>query len=193
MFLLWVMGCAYLSFQNPFENQNPLEASGTEPGTSHSKTAKAIAVKNQIKRKPVNLKQAKADLKLARQKARLTELKMELSVLEMKLSDYHLKIAETMLRKAKIAQQCQRIEADHKAGRVEKAAAIDKIKALKTKSLGLDSENINVKSVIAKLDLDIQELKRKIDLHIQKKFHPRRRRPARTPGMHKNAMADHFP
>jgi hypothetical protein len=151
------MGCASLS------SQSPLKGLGTQPKGAHFKTAKAIAIHHKTKRKPLNIEQAEAELELARQKAKLAELKMELSVLEMKVSDYHQKIAENMLSKAKISQRRQKLEAEQKAGRVKKAVAIDKIKALETNSLGLDSDNINAKSAIAKLKLDIQELKRKIN------------------------------
>jgi chromosome segregation ATPase len=162
VFLLGVTGCALLSAQIP------LKGEGAQPKKSHPKTEKGIAKPDQKKRRPLNLKQAKADLKLALQKVELAELKMELSVLEMKLADYHQKIAEAMVRKAEIYQQCRKLEAGHKDGRVKKADDIDKLKALKTKSLDLESENIQTKAAIAKIDLDIQELKRKVDLHIKR-------------------------
>lgn len=158
-FFLGVTGCTSLSSQSPHKERGP------QRKTSHLKTAKGIAISDQKKRTYFNLEQAKADLEMARQKVKLAELKMELSVLEMKLADYHQKIAETIVRKAKIFKQCQTLEAEHKGGRDKKAADIDKLKVLKTKSLDLESENIKTKAAIAKIDLDIQELKRKVDLH----------------------------
>jgi chromosome segregation ATPase len=128
----------------------------------------SFAIPDQTETRPLNLVQAKAGLKLARQKAKLAELEMELSVLEMKLADYHQKIAETLVRKAEIYKQCQKWEAGRKNGRVKKAAAIDKLKALKTETLDLESENIKSEAAIAKIDLNIQKLKRKADLYIKR-------------------------
>lgn len=162
VFFFGVIGCASLS------TQSPVKGTGDQPKTSHSKMAKGIAATEQKKRNGLNLKQAQADLKLARQKVKLAEFKMELSVLEMKLADYHQKISETIVRRAKIFKQCQKLETDHKAGRVKDAAGIDKLKALKTKSLDLESENIKTEAAIAKIDLDIRELKQKVDLHTKR-------------------------
>jgi hypothetical protein len=154
--LFGVLGCSF------FSSISPSKGSENHPKTSHSKVGNNIAASEQKKRKGLNLKQAQDDLKLARKKVKLAELQMELSVMEMKLADYHQQIAETMVRKAKIFKQYQKLQADHKAGRVKKAADIDKLKVLKTKSLELESENVKTKAAIAKIDLDIQELKQKI-------------------------------
>jgi chromosome segregation ATPase len=162
LLLLKVVGCSFSSAKNP------LPEAKAQFKKSQSKTAKAIDAPAQIKKDRLNLAQAKAELKLAQQKVKLSELKMELSILEMKLADCHQEIAETMVRKAYIFQKCQRLEADLKAGRVNKAEKIDKLKALKTKSLDFESENIKTQATIAKLDLEIQELKQKVDLYTKR-------------------------
>lgn len=150
-------GCTSLA------GQGSSKAPGTQPKVSRSKSATGIAKQDQTQAKALNLKQAKADLKSARRKVKLAEFKMELSVLEMKLADYHQKIAETMVRKAEIFKQCRKLEADNKNGRGIKPVDIDKLKALKTKSLALESENIKTRAAMAKIDLNIQELKRVVD------------------------------
>jgi chromosome segregation ATPase len=164
IFFIGVTGCTSSTIQGSRKKE------GLQPKTSHLETARdSIAKQNRTKVKPPSLAQAKADLKLARQKVKLAELKMELSVLEMKLADFHQKIAETMVRKAEVFKQCQKLESDYPKGRGIKAAVIDELEALKTKSLDLESENIKTKAAMAKIDLNIQKLKRKVDLQINRR------------------------
>jgi hypothetical protein len=158
-----VTGCS------SFANQSSRKASGTPAKASPIKLKSAsdyVAIPNRSKTRPLNLEKAKADLKKARRKVQLAELKMELSVLEMKLADYNQKIAETMVRKAEILKQRQRLQADYPKGRGIKAAVIDKLKTLKTRSLDLESENIKSRAAMAKIDLNIQKLKRKVRFQI---------------------------
>jgi hypothetical protein len=165
--LAGVTGCTSLT------DLNSRNAVGTQPESSHSTSAgDLVAMSNQAEAKPISLKKAKTDLKQARQKVKLAELKMELSVLEMKLADYHQKIAETMVRKAEIYKQRLRLEADYPKGKGIKTAVIDKLEVLKTKSLDLESDNIKSKAAMAKIDLNIQKLKRKVDLQINQSLSP---------------------
>jgi hypothetical protein len=138
---------------------------GTKSQTkmSRSNTASRHAKQDQAKTRPLDLEQAKADLKVARRSVKLAELKMELSVLEMKRADYHYKIAETMVRKAKLFKQCRKLEVGNKNGKGIRPIDIDKLKTLKTKSLDLEAENIKTRAALAKIDMNIQELKRKVD------------------------------
>jgi hypothetical protein len=174
-----MIGCASLSARSPFKELG-IQLKAFQAKTSKGveipdqpkkdvaitdQTKKDAAISDQTKREHLDLEQAKTDLELARQKVELAELKMELSVLEMRLADYHQKMAETELSKVKIFEQRQKLEANHKLGKIKKATDIEKLKALKTKSLDLESENIQTKAAIAKIDMDIQVLKQKVDLH----------------------------
>lgn len=174
-FLGTMVGCSSLSTENALEmlgiqltsSYSKQEKSIAIPDQTDSENEKGIEIPGQAEERALNLEQAKTDLEQAMQKVKLAELKMEISVLEMKLADYDQKIAETEFRKVKIFEKCQKLEANHKDGRIKKASDIDKLKALKIKSMDLESENIQSKAAMVKIDQDIQELKQKVDMHIK--------------------------
>ena len=111
----------------------------------------------------LGLKQAQADGKLADEKVKLAELQKEWALLNDKNAGYVKKLAEIQQNKAEIIVEVRKAEAIDNAGLGDKEDNIKNIAKLRTKELGIYTDEIKVQA-----DIDTTELKlKKLDKQIR--------------------------
>jgi hypothetical protein len=115
-----------------------------------------------VKEAEFDLKRANANALQADEKLTLSEMKKEREILRNKYAKYNKNLSEVLVRKANIKVEIKKMEAIDNSNLGDRAGNIKNIANLKTKKLGIESDEIEIKADMDMTDLRIKQLNKLI-------------------------------
>ena len=120
------------------------------------------SLRAEVKEAEFDLKRAKANALMADEKLTLSEMKKEREILRNKYSKYNKNLSEVLLKKADIGVEISKMEAIDNSNLGDRASNIKTIANMKTKKLGIESDEIEIKADMDMTNLRIKQLNKLI-------------------------------
>ena len=150
--IILVSGCLEL----PMIKSSPKK---TEQGL-YTKVPKAMQAG--VREAEYDLKKAKAQVELASEKVKLAEMREEMATLEKNYADREMQMAEILVKEVELKLERKKLEAVDNSNLGDKENNIKRIADLKKQELGVESEQIQIKSELDILDMKIKKLAKEI-------------------------------
>ncbi len=121
-----------------------------------------------VKEAQFDLKRAKANANLAEEKLKLSGLRKEREILKNKYAKYNKSLAGVLVKKADIWVEIQKLEAIDNSNLGNKEDNIKRIANLKTRRLGVESDEIETKADMDTTQLRIKKITKQIVIQEKK-------------------------
>lgn len=150
----------------------PKITGGSEESDSGLYRKVPASMRADVKEAEFDLKRAKTNALMADEKLTLSEMQKEREILRNKYARYDKTLAEVLIKKADIGVEIKKMEAIDNSNLGDRASNIKTIANLKTKQLGIESDEIEIKADMEMTNLRIKELTKLIvaqEKKVQKK------------------------
>ena len=111
-----------------------------------------------VKEAEFDLKRAQANAMMAEEKLTLSEMQKEREILRNKYARYNKNLSEVLVKKADIGVEIKKMEAIDNSNLGDRASNIKIIANLKTKQLGIETDEIEIKADMEMTNLRIKQL-----------------------------------
>jgi hypothetical protein len=140
----------------------PKITGGSEKSDSDLYRKVPASLRADVKEAEFDLKRAKANALMAEEKLTLSEMKKEREILRNKYAKYSKNLSEVLLKKADIGVEISKMEAIDNSNLGDRASNIKTIANMKTKKLGMESDEIEIKADMDMTNLRIKQLNKLI-------------------------------
>jgi hypothetical protein len=140
----------------------PKLTGGSEESDSGLYRKVPASLRADVKEAEFDLKRAKANALMADEKLTLSEMKKEREILRNKYAKYNKNLSGVLLKKADIGVEIRKMEAIDNSNLGDRASNIKSIANLKTKKLGIESDEIEIKADMDMTNLRIKQLNKLI-------------------------------
>jgi chromosome segregation ATPase len=155
----WVSGCITTSGNTSGSGSTGRKASSSEGGLYSQVPA---SMRADVKEAQYDLKTASDELNLAQEKVKLAELEKERAILKNKHAELNKTLAEIIHEKSALLVELKKAEAIDNSGLGDKEDNIKQITKLKTKELGVETDQVKTEGEISSIELKIRSLDKQI-------------------------------
>ena len=155
----WLSGCITTSGNTSGSGSTAAKSSRAEEGMYSQVPA---SMRADVKEAQYDLKKASEELILADEKVKLAELEEERAILKSKHAGLNKKLAEIIKEKSELLVELKKAEAIDNSGLGDKENNIKEITKLKTKELGVETDQVKTEGDISTIELKIKALDKQI-------------------------------